>query len=174
MESDFIRAYGNAGIGARLRRLSDRLDREANAVYAHAGLHFEQRWMAVLMLMAERDEITVGELARELGITQPSVSQTLRSLQSAKIVVEKSDPRDGRRRIQRLTKPGLELIAKARPIWLALMESARDLDREGIDLITPLDQVEKTLDRKSLLERALEVLACPAMDKQLSQGLTKK
>jgi hypothetical protein len=36
---------------------------------------------------------------------------------------------------------------------------AQDLDREGIDLITPLDQIEKSLDRKSLYERALEYLS---------------
>src|SRR5450756_62951 len=79
--ADFIRAHGNAGIGARLRRLSDRLDREANAVYAHVGLHFEQRWVATLMLLDARGQITVGELAKALRIAQPSVSQTLRSLQ---------------------------------------------------------------------------------------------
>jgi MarR family transcriptional regulator, organic hydroperoxide resistance regulator len=158
---DFIRAHGNAGIGARLRRLSDRLDREANAVYAHAGLHFEQRWVATLMLLDARGKVTVGELAKALRIAQPSVSQTLRSLQAAKIIAEKLDPNDGRRRIQHLTKAGLALVNKARPIWRALMEAARDLDREGIDLITPLDRVEKTLDEKSLVERALEYLAHP-------------
>jgi hypothetical protein len=41
------------------------------------------------------------------------------------------------------------------------MEAARELDREGIDLITPLDKLEQTLDRKSLYERALGYLAGP-------------
>jgi hypothetical protein len=43
--ADFIRSPGNAGIGARLRLVSERIDREVNVVYAHAGLHFEQRWI---------------------------------------------------------------------------------------------------------------------------------
>jgi DNA-binding MarR family transcriptional regulator len=171
---DFIRVHGNAGVGARLRRLSDRLDREANAVYAHVGLHFEQRWVATLMLLDARGQVTVGELAKALRIAQPSVSQTLRSLQSAKIIAEKLDPHDGRRRIQHLTKTGLALVDKARPIWLALMEAARDLDREGIDLITPLDRVERTLDDKSLVERALEYLAHPLTDKADSRAKGKK
>jgi DNA-binding MarR family transcriptional regulator len=161
VEADFIRAHGNAGIGARLRRISERIDRGACAVYAHAGLHFEQRWMGVLMLLAERGEVTVGELAQALVITQPSVSQTLRSLQAARMISEKADRRDGRRRIQRLTKTGSAFVERVRPIWTALMETARDLDREGIDLITPLDQLEQSLDRKSLYERALGYLAHP-------------
>jgi MarR family transcriptional regulator, organic hydroperoxide resistance regulator len=157
-EPDYIRSHGNAGVGARLRRLSERIDRESNAVYAHLGLHFEQRWMGVLMLLDERGEMTVGELAEALRITQPSVSQTLRSLQAARIVSDKADPRDSRRRIQRLSPKGLQFIEQVRPVWVALMQTARDLDREGIDLLTPIDRIEKILDQKSVLERALGYL----------------
>ena len=89
VDADYIRSQGSAGVGARLRRISERLDREANAVYAHVGLRFEQRWMGVLRLLGERREMTVGELAQALGITQPSVSQTLRSLQKARLISEK-------------------------------------------------------------------------------------
>ena len=54
------------------------------------------------------------------------------------------------------------------------MEAARDLDREGIDLLTPLDQVERTLDNKSLVARALEYLATPLTAKQDSHAKGKK
>jgi hypothetical protein len=38
------------------------------------------------------------------------------------------------------------------------MEAARDLDRAGIDIVTPLAQIERALDEKSLLDRALGYL----------------
>jgi DNA-binding MarR family transcriptional regulator len=155
---DLVAAYGSAGVGARLRRLSERIDREARAVYKRAGIDFEQRWVGVLILLMERGAVTVGELAEALGIRQPSVSQTLRSLQAAKLVSARTDPRDPRRRIQSLTEAGLQLVEKARPVWEALMEAARDLDREGIDIVTPLAQIERELDKKSLYERALGYL----------------
>jgi MarR family transcriptional regulator, organic hydroperoxide resistance regulator len=115
--------------------------------------------MGVLMLLDERGEMTVGELAEALRITQPSVSQTLRSLQAASIVSDKADPGDSRRRIQRLSPKGLQFIEQVRPVWVALMQTARNLDREGIDLLTPIDQIERSLDRKSVLDRALCYLA---------------
>jgi DNA-binding MarR family transcriptional regulator len=154
-KTDYIKAMGNAGIGARLRRVSDRIDRDASAVYAHLGIKFEQRWMGVIRLLDERGEMTVGELADALSITQPSVSQTLRSLKTAKLISELSDRQDRRRHIQRLTKLGKEFVDQVRPVWSALIEATRELDREGIDLITPLDQLENLLDRKSLFDRAL-------------------
>jgi MarR family transcriptional regulator, organic hydroperoxide resistance regulator len=156
---DLIAAYASAGVGARLRRLSERIDREARSVYKHIGLDFEQRWVGVLILLIERRAMTVGELAQALGITQPSVSQTLRSLQTAKLVVAQQDPHDPRRRIQSLTKAGSAFVEKARPVWEALMEAARDLDRAGIDIVTPLAQIERELDKKSLYERALGYLS---------------
>jgi DNA-binding MarR family transcriptional regulator len=170
---DRVRQYGSAGVGARLRRLSERIDREARAVYAHVGVKFEQRWMAVLMLLVERSEATVGELAEAIGITQPSVSQTLRSLKTAKMISERPDQRDARRRIQCLTSKGLALVDRIQPVWAALIEAAKDLDREGIDLITPLDQVEESLDRKSLYERALGYMAhndIPASRRSRNRG----
>jgi DNA-binding MarR family transcriptional regulator len=171
-EPDYIRSHGTAGVGARLRRLSERIDRESNAVYAHLGLHFEQRWMGVLMLLDERGEMTVGGLAEALRITQPSVSQTLRSLQAARIVSDKADRRDSRRRIQRLSPKGLQFIEQVRPVWVALMQAARDLDREGIDLLTPIDRIEKILDQKSVLERALGYLDnAEESGKRLASGL---
>src|ERR1700723_562511 len=173
-EPDYIRSHGSAGVGARLRRLSERIDRESNAVYAHLGLHFEQRWMGVLMLLDERGEMTVGELAEALRITQPSVSQTLRSLRAARIVSDKADPRDSRRRIQRLSPKGLQFVEHVRPAWGALMQTARDLDREGIDLLTPIDRIEKILDQKSVLERALGYLEeAQGKEKRLAGGLPR-
>jgi MarR family transcriptional regulator, organic hydroperoxide resistance regulator len=157
--ADLIAAYGSGGVGARLRRLSERIDREARSVYKHAGLEFEQRWVGVLILLIERRTATVGELAEALRITQPSVSQTLRSLQAAKLIASERDPRDPRRRIQRLTKAGLALVEKARPVWEALIEVARDLDRLGIDIVTPLAQIERELDKESLFERALRYMS---------------
>jgi MarR family transcriptional regulator, organic hydroperoxide resistance regulator len=173
-QPDYILSHGNAGVGARLRRLSERIDRESNAVYAHLGLLFEQRWMGVLMLLDQRGEMTVGELAEALRITQPSVSQTLRSLQAARIVADKADPRDSRRRIQRLSPKGLQFIEQVRPVWVALIQTARDLDREGIDLLTPIDRIEKVLDQKSVLERALGYLeAAEGKVKRLVSGLRR-
>lgn len=79
-------------------------------------------------------------------------------MQAASLVLAQTDRRDPRRRIQALTESGLQLVEKARPVWQAQMEAARDLDRAGTDIVTPLAQIERELDRKPLHERALGYL----------------
>jgi len=69
---------GAAAIGARLRRLSERIDRDAGRLYAEAGIDFEQRWFGVINLLALLGPRTVGELASFLGVSHASVSQVRR------------------------------------------------------------------------------------------------
>lgn len=58
---------------------------------------------------------SVGELAGQLPVTRPAVSQHLRVLKEAGLVVER---RDGTRRIYRLNPPGLaELRAYFDRFW---------------------------------------------------------
>jgi DNA-binding MarR family transcriptional regulator len=157
--ADYSGAYGAAALGSRLRRVSERIDREATAVYQRAGLRFEQRWMAVTSLLIECGEMSVSEIAQALRITQPSVSQTLCSLHAAGFAAEKADPQDARRRIQFLTKAGMGFVDQVKEIWESLKITARELDREAGDVISSLDRLENALDRVSLSERALRHLA---------------
>src|SRR3954465_4059183 len=86
------RGLGGAAIGALLRRISERIDRDANRVYARLGVNFEQRWMGVLDLLARQGPLSVKDLARDLRISHPSVSQTRSSLLKAGLVAERVDP----------------------------------------------------------------------------------
>lgn len=71
---------GGASVGALLRRLSERIDRNAHRAHSQPGVVFEPRWMGVLNLLALRGPMSVNELAAVLAISHPSVIQTLASL----------------------------------------------------------------------------------------------
>lgn len=45
---DYSREAGGEALGARLRRLSERIDREATQVYVAHNIDFEQRWHGLL------------------------------------------------------------------------------------------------------------------------------
>lgn len=150
---DYHRSLGGAAIGARLRRLSERVDRDATRVYAELGVAFEQRWMGVLDQLSRRDGLSVKELAETLGISHPSVSQTRASLLAAGLIEDQPDPTDGRRRTLQLTSAGRALVAGLRPVWDALEQASRDLDDEAQNAVAALDRLEVALDRRSLFDR---------------------
>ena len=159
-----MREQGGAAIGARLRRLSERIDRDAERIYADSGVEFEQRWMAPLRLLSLHGPLSVGEIASALGISHASVSQARQSLNKAGLISWTFDPEDGRSRKLHLTPAGQELTAQLTPIWKALMAAGAELDKEAGSIVAALEQLDRALDRSSLHERATA---------QLRSGLSK-
>jgi DNA-binding MarR family transcriptional regulator len=156
---DYSQSQGGAAIGARLRRLSERIDQDANRVYSQLGVTFEQRWMGVLNLLDLRGPMSVNELASGLAISHPSISQTRRSLKAAGLVAERADPNDGRRRTLHLTPKGRALVKKLQPIWSSLAQAAQVLNAEAGNVVAALTRLEEALGRRSLLARVNDGIA---------------
>lgn len=157
-DQDFSRASGSAAIGARLRRLSERIDSQAFKIYASSGEHFEQRWFGVLNLIVRFGPLSVSEIAERLGITHASVSETRASLEAAELVHATADPSDARRRLLRLTKKGEQLVAKMQPIWAALDEAAIELEAEACGALEAIERLEEAVSRDPLDARVRRLL----------------
>jgi MarR family transcriptional regulator, organic hydroperoxide resistance regulator len=155
---DYVRSQGGAAIGARLRRLSERIDRDAGRTYSDAGVSFEQRWFGVLDALARLGPLAVGEVAELLGISHASVSQTCQSLVRANLLEPHGDPEDARRRTLHLTSSARTLIERLTPIWNVLSKVAVELDAEAEHVVAALERLEQALDRQSLYERAKAAL----------------
>jgi DNA-binding MarR family transcriptional regulator len=156
---DYSREAGGEALGARLRRLSERIDREATQVYVAQNMDFEQRWHGLLNQLILNGPMSIGEIAAALRITHVSVSQASRSLEAAGIVSSSASPADARRRQLSLTSKGDDLVAQLSPMWRALNEVAEELNAEAGDVVQVLNRLDDALARKSLFDRVAEKLA---------------
>lgn len=150
---DYSRGEGGQALGARLRRLSERIDGEVGRVYAAQGVAFEQRWFGVLNQMMLQGPTTVGEIAAAIRITHVSVSQACRSLEKAGIIRSAPDPADARRRTLSLTPEGEALVARMAPLWQSLKDVAAELNDEAGNVVAALDRLDDALARKSIFDR---------------------
>lgn len=160
---DYSRAAQGAALGARLRRLSERLDRDSTRIYAALGVRFEQRWFGVLNQIVLNGPMTVGAIATALGVTHVSVSQARRSLEAAGLVQGGNDAQDARRRPIALTAQGETLVARLAPLWQALADSAEALNAEAGNVVALLDRLDDALDRQSLFDRVTSGMADDSM-----------
>jgi DNA-binding MarR family transcriptional regulator len=152
-ETDYARSRGGAALGARLRRLSERIDREVAQVYAARHVRFEQRWYGVLNQIVLREPVAVTSIAGALRITHVSVSQASSSLERAGLVTFVSDPEDGRRRLLTLSAAGRCFVEELRPLWATLDAVAEQLDREAGNIVALLDRLDDALEERSFPER---------------------
>lgn len=150
---DYSRGMGGQALGARLRRLSERIDGDGTRVYAARGVRFEQRWFGVLNQLILKGSSSVGELAATMRITHVSVSQSCRSLEKAGIIASVADTNDARRRVLTLTPEGQALVAELAPLWSAFNAAAAELNAEAGDAVAALDRLDDALARRSMFDR---------------------
>jgi DNA-binding MarR family transcriptional regulator len=153
MSRDYPSRSGGAALGARLRRLSDRIDREADGIYETFSIDFEQRWFGIMNQLSLHKTMSVSELAAALGVSHVAVSQTRSALVARGLIIATDDPHDARRRTLTLSESGRKLVKKLGPLWAALNEAAREIDREAGLLTEGLERLEAALDKKSLVAR---------------------
>ena len=82
---------------------------------------------AILARLA-RSEATVMELAKPFEMTQPAISQHLKVLEDAGLVVRRVD---GTKRPRRLAKAGIEAMEQ----WLALLRKALEKNYDRLDQV---------------------------------------
>lgn len=80
-------------------------------------------------------EATVMELAKPFQMTQPAVSQHLKVLEEAGLIVQRVD---GARRPRRLARPGLDAMDQ----WLAMLRKALEKNYDRLDGVLAAMQSE--------------------------------
>lgn len=86
-------------------------------------------------------EATVTELARPFEITQPAISQHLKILEEAGLIVQRVD---GTKRPRRLAKAGIEAMDQ----WLAMLRKALEKNYDRLDRVLAAMQSTKDTERK--------------------------
>jgi DNA-binding transcriptional ArsR family regulator len=86
-------------------------------------------------------EATVNELAKPFEMTQPAISQHLKILEEAGLIMQRID---GTKRPRRLAKAGIEAMDQ----WLAKLRKALEKNYDRLDGVLAAMQSTKVTERK--------------------------
>ncbi|WP_350348139.1 MarR family transcriptional regulator [Agromyces sp. G08B096] len=156
MTDDLVAALGHLTLGTRLKRLGDRLQGETTRFLRAQGVDVPSGWFPMLAALETSGGRTVGELAAELGVSQPGVTRSVGVLAERGLVEVTEGRADRRRRTVVLTASGVRLVARAREeLWPHIDEAVR----QACDGLTGpfLDEVaglERRLDEAGVDVRA--------------------
>ena len=95
---------------------------------------------AILARLA-KGEATVNELAEPFEMTQPAISQHLKVLEDAGLIIRRVD---GTRRPRRLAKAGI----KAMDQWLAMLRKALQKNYERLDEVLAAMELPKKGEKR--------------------------
>ncbi len=135
-----------------VKSATHRLAQAAKAQRTRAGVHLSALGLhpgqeVVLKALADKDGLTMSELAGELGVQPPTVTKMVTRLAAYGFVVRQASPTDGRLARVFLTEPGRALIGDVDRMWKRLEKEALvglD-DRDKKRLRKYLRKIEKNL-----------------------------
>lgn len=147
----FLSLQGTLALASRLKVLSERSYDLVDQIYREHGLGLQARWFPVLRLLEQRGPLSVGEIAREIGLSHSAISQMAGRLTREGWLCR--EPGGGDKRLHRLAlseRCRAELKA-ARPLWQAMRASVeRRVMDTGVDLLGALSLYEASLDAQPL------------------------
>lgn len=124
MTPDIVRDLGHLTLGTRLKRLGERLQAQTQALLEASAIDLPAAHCPVLAALDRLGPLSVGELTRALGVTQPGVTRMLDRLEADGWVLSRSEAGDRRVRTLALTDAGQDLIARARRVAWPKIEAA--------------------------------------------------
>ncbi len=151
---DLMKDLGALAFGSRLKRLSDKIMRQASGVYQSYGLDFEPKWFPLFYLLSQHSEMGIMEIADNLGITHPAVIQLAKELEKKRWISSGKSKSDARKRILTLTQKGKKLLPQLQDIWSKIRQVNEALiQNQPHNLLLAIDAMELALQEKEYLIR---------------------
>lgn len=145
---DFIRELGELGLGSRLKRLSERLNRSVTMIYRDQEVAFEPFWFPTVYLLYREKELSVTEIASALQMTHPAIIHIVKDLERQGYIRRRPDKTDKRRFILSLSPKGRGVVEKLTPVWDAIRKTTASMLKEtNYNILENLEEIEKALDK---------------------------
>ncbi|KQB43593.1 bifunctional helix-turn-helix transcriptional regulator/GNAT family N-acetyltransferase [Flavobacterium aquidurense] len=154
---EFYNKVGKVALGSRLRLMTAIITDDAAKIYKSYGMNFIPKWFPVFYMLMEEQEITITEIATQIGHSQPSVSKIIQEMITAGLIEESLKSNDKRRNIVGLTSQGRE-FSKELKLQVKDVEAAVDglIAESSHNLWAALEEWEFLLEQKSLFKRVNE------------------
>jgi DNA-binding MarR family transcriptional regulator len=156
MSEDVLRALGYATLGSRLKRIGEVLQAQTQTVAAElAGADLPTPHNPVLAALDRQGPLSIGDLAKAIGQSQPGVTRMINKMKSDGLVEASASHEDRRVTTIELTDKGEALVAHLKEtLWPAITLAVADAC-DGLEgpLLGQLAALEDALAMRPLSSR---------------------
>lgn len=153
MDFDFIKELGYKALDSRLKRISDRMSHDVRKFYKEFGIDVEPNWYLVLMLLQQKGEISITDIAEPLGYSHPSVVVIVKKMTDKGYLLIKKDRTDKRKQIISLSPKAIDMLSQLEQIWDSCEKAILQLISEDLTILSYLDDIDQELKSESFYSR---------------------
>ena len=147
-QEDYVQSLGLVGLTARVRRLNDCLMSSGRKVYDILRMDIEPNWHLVLLLLEEKGELSVTEVAAELKFSHPAVIKIAGKMLEKGYLLGRKDRKDHRRQLLSLSPEAREKLPLLREKWELIGSVHREIFND--EFMRELTRVEQMLEEKAI------------------------
>ncbi|MEJ4086884.1 helix-turn-helix domain-containing GNAT family N-acetyltransferase [Galbibacter orientalis] len=151
-----IEKAGILAIAAKLQNVLDTLRDAGNLFYQAHDIKFETKWFPPIYVLSIVNQLSVTELAKEIGLSHPAAIGLLKDIEKNGLISSVKDSKDERKRNLMLSPKGREMVSNLKPYWDSIASTLSEVTANPHNLFIALNEVEKRLEEKPLLERLNE------------------
>ncbi|UTW63068.1 MarR family transcriptional regulator [bacterium SCSIO 12741] len=155
MEEDFIKSLDLIGYTARIRRLSDNLNKMGKVVYKDLDLEIEPNWHLVLLILEREEELTATEIAEHLSFSHTAIIKITKKMVRSNFLNAQKSPTDGRKQLYSLSDKAIKQLPKLKQIWNDIAEVHQQYVSKTF--LKELTKIENSLTQKSTIIRVKEL-----------------
>ncbi len=151
---NYIQELGTRALASRLKNFTELLIRDVSRIYKEQNIDFEPRWFTFFMLLAEKGELSVMDIANQLNQSHPAVNQVANALEERGLITSNKKKHDGRKRYLKLSTKGKRLLMKLTPLWQDIQIITDELLLEtNPEFLDDLYKMEQALNNRSVYDR---------------------
>ena len=149
---DFIKTLGYKAFDSRLKRISDRMSHDVRKLYKEIDIDIEPNWYLIFMLLQNKGEISIADIAESLGYSHPSVVVIVKNVRKGLFAYPK-DKDDKRKQLVSLSSKATEILPELELIWQSCESAILKLLSDDLGIFSYLDAIDAELKANSFYNR---------------------
>lgn len=150
---DFIKTLGYKAFDSRLKRISDRMSHDVRKLYKEIDIDIEPNWYLIFMLLQNKGEISIADIAESLGYSHPSVVVIVKKMSEKDYLHIQKDKDDKRKQLVSLSSKATEILPELELIWQSCESAILKLFSDDLSIFSYLDDIDAELKANSFYNR---------------------
>ncbi len=150
--------------GIRLKRTGEMISSQVAQILSDKKIEFEPRGIYLLIILKEKGQASIKEIAAILGMTHPAIVQIVNSLNNTELITQNKSFDDKRITLIELTEKGKEELNRIKPVLTEIEYAVESISNEiDVNMKYSLSKLNEAVKSKLLILKVNEGLKQKAL-----------
>ncbi len=151
--------------GIRLKKTGEMISSQISEILSDEKIEFEPRGIYLLIILKEKEQASIKDIAAILGMTHPAIVQMVNTLNNIGMITQSKSADDKRITLIKLTEKGKEELNRINPVLTEIESAVESIINEiDVNLKYSLSKLSEAVKSKMLTMKVNDGLKQKSID----------